>query len=224
MAYLDTQHAHKRLAGVTGVALIHIALAVGLVAGLTVKGFAPTDPPIITGHQFPLPEPPPPEDVPPPETAQPNETASTPPVASTPPIVLGPPPVFELTSEIPPFMPVIKIPEPRLAPAVESSPPAFTPRGPLPRNGPTGWVTTNDYPTRALHRGWEGTVDYALEIGTNGRVEECRILSNTGHEVLGEATCRWVERRARFDAATDGTGAEVTGSYRGAVTWQIPED
>ena len=102
--------------------------------------------------------------------------------------------------------------------------PTFTPRGPVPANGPAGWVTNNDYPSRALTRELEGDVIYAIEVDARGRALDCRITSSSGHGVLDDATCRLIQRRARFDPATDRNGADVSGTYRGSVSWVIPED
>lgn len=225
MAYLDKPHVHQRLASLTGVALIHIALAIGLVAGLTVTAFNEEELVIFEGKNVPLPQPTPTE-APPPTPRDEAKRIIEIPVAPTPDIALhtdGP----EITTTIlPPVGSALGVRDIILPPLVADPPraPAFTARGAAPKNGPTGWVTTDDYPLRALRREWEGTVNYALQVGTDGRVDECRILSSSGHDVLDEATCRWVERRARFDAAIDGTGAQIAGSYRGAVTWQIPDN
>ena len=40
---------------------------------------------------------------------------------------------------------------------------------------------------------------------------------------LDAATCDKLARRAKFDPASDETGAAVPGTYTGAVRWQIPE-
>jgi periplasmic protein TonB len=100
----------------------------------------------------------------------------------------------------------------------------FTPRPPAPANGPAGWVTNNDYPRTAIVREQEGNVGYALGINADGRVEDCRITTPSGFDALDRATCRLIERRARFRAATDSNGAAVAGTWRGTVSWTIPED
>ena len=46
---------------------------------------------------------------------------------------------------------------------------------------------------------------------------------STGNGQLDAATCRYIERRARFEPATDESGAKVIGSYTGTVKWEIPE-
>ncbi len=226
MAYLDNHHTHKRLAGVTGVALVHIALAFGLLTGLTIKYFDPPEPEPLISSQFPTaPVPPPPEEVDivdTPEPVQTREVIYTPPK----PIELAGETSIETTFVLPPIRPVDRVNEGLLDSRISATPqpPAFTPHGPVPANGPGGWVTNNDYPTRALMRGWEGDVSYALDVGADGRVGECRITGGSGQRVLDDATCRWLSRRARFEAAIDSSGSQVAGTYRGTVRWQIPED
>ena len=40
---------------------------------------------------------------------------------------------------------------------------------------------------------------------------------------LDAATCKLLTRRARFEAASDETGAKIVGSYSGSVRWEIPD-
>ncbi|MEM6857682.1 MAG: energy transducer TonB [Pseudomonadota bacterium] len=105
--------------------------------------------------------------------------------------------------------------------------PAPSPRAdPLPAT-PTGditrWITTSDYRTSWINRGFTGTASFTLEIDARGRVSDCTITGSTGHAVLDGATCRLLERRARFDPARDGAGDPVAASYSSSVAWQIPE-
>ncbi len=229
MAYLDNhqhdpQHRHKRLAGITGVALVHIALAAGLVFGLTIKGMIVEDGPDIETTFIEVPKPVPttmPDPVP-------TETNSyTPPVATDTVIDLTENTPFETTIDFPDTviteLVVTRLPD--VGPIARPDPvPVFTPRSPVPSNGPAGWVTNNDYPRVAITREYEGDVTYALEIDINGRPTACRVVSSSGHDSLDQATCRLIERRARFDPATDRSGNDVAGSYRGTVSWTIPEN
>ena len=58
---------------------------------------------------------------------------------------------------------------------------------------------------------------------TTGRVTACEVTRSTGNGQLDDATCDFIVRRARFEAATDDTGAKVVGNYTGTVRWRIPE-
>ena len=92
-----------------------------------------------------------------------------------------------------------------------------------------GWAAVHAFlegkhPRLALTRGWEGSLTYQLDVSPAGRVVDCRITSSSGYDILDQAACRQITRRARFRPAMDQRGAEVAGAYRGSVTWQIPED
>ena len=60
-------------------------------------------------------------------------------------------------------------------------------------------------------------------VGTNGKVSSCEITRPSGNGQLDGATCRYISQRARFDPATDDTGAKVVGTYSGTVSWEIPD-
>ena len=223
MAYLDQEHTHKRVAGIAGVAVIHVALAFGLVAGLAIKGVLEEDDPPLVGSEFDVPPPPPPPDELP-QTPEPLPFEA--PTAPVPPIALRPPVVIDITPAEIPDNRVLLIPQPTPQPRPAPVPqprPSFAPKAPSPTNGPSGWVSNDDYPSAAVRREQEGTATYALLVGTDGKVDDCRITRSTGFEALDQATCRYIARRARFDPATDSSGAEVSGTYNGTITWQIPE-
>jgi len=226
MAYTDTQHTHKRLAGLTGVALVHIALAMGLAAGLTIKYTqAPPEPRLKgTNVKFEIPPPPPvEEDIPEPTPS--TDTADTTPSVPDTIIDLARSADFDVFDELPTIRDVPRVDTSVLERGnlrLPDPPPTFTPRDPVPRNGPLGWLSNADYPRRALQRGWEGDLTYALAVGKDGKVDDCRVINSTGHDILDRTACDIIKSKARFDPATDRTGAEVSGTYRGAVTWSIP--
>ena len=120
--------------------------------------------------------------------------------------------------------PFVVDPGPAVEQPVEARPtPGFTPRLARPRNSPLGWLSTDDYPAIALRAEAEGVAAYRLIVGTNGKVSACELTRSTGNAQLDAATCRFIERRARFDPATDESGAKVVGSFTGTVKWEIPE-
>ena len=101
--------------------------------------------------------------------------------------------------------------------------PKFDPVSAAPRGRPGEWVTDADYRSTWINRGYEGLAGFRVNIDTNGRVTNCSITSSTGYSALDEATCRLIERRARFTPARNGDGLPVAGSYSSSVMWQIPE-
>ena len=99
----------------------------------------------------------------------------------------------------------------------------FKPVGASPRTNPGRWVTDRDYRPRWMREGLTGSASFTLGIDASGKVTDCTITRSTGHEPLDSATCQLIRERARFDAARDGNGRPVTGSYSGTITWRIPD-
>jgi protein TonB len=99
----------------------------------------------------------------------------------------------------------------------------FDPVGAVPRGNPGRWVTNEDYRPRWIRENLTGAARFTLAIDAGGKVTDCTITRSTGHGVLDDATCLLLRKRARFDAARDGSGKPVAGSYSGTITWRIPE-
>jgi protein TonB len=60
-------------------------------------------------------------------------------------------------------------------------------------------------------------------VGPDGRVQSCTVTSSSGHADLDDATCKNIQRRARFDPALDSNGQPTSGSWSSRVRWQIPK-
>ena len=216
----------ERLRAATAAIGFPALIGAGVIAGLAVTvmpdGPLESDPIAIN---IPIVPPPPPEpDEQPQPTSQPETVVSAPvPDIEIPrdPIVFVDPPDVNISDTIVTRVPdiIVDIPAPPAPPRVE---PAFDPVGPVPRNGPAGWISNNDYPSISIRREHEGSTGYRLVIGSNGRVDACQITRSSGHSVLDNATCRLLQRRARFDAAKNNRGEAVVGAYTGSVTWQLP--
>jgi protein TonB len=99
----------------------------------------------------------------------------------------------------------------------------YDPVGAKPKGNAGKWVTNDDYRSRWIMEEMAGTARFRLSIDARGKVTGCTITRSTGHAPLDSATCDLVTKRARFDAARDGNGKAVAGSYTGSVTWRIPE-
>jgi periplasmic protein TonB len=100
---------------------------------------------------------------------------------------------------------------------------SFIPRTARPLTTPGRWVSEADYPTNALRRGEQGVTGFEVTVGSDGRVRDCTVTRSSGSAELDAATCTKVTQRARFDPASDESGAVVAGRYRNAIRWQIPE-
>jgi protein TonB len=221
MSYLNqAQDPRRRATAIVTAGAINALLAAGLVVGLATD-FEKIVESRFIARNIPLPPPPRPEPKPTPST--PVERAQHVPSPPIPPIDVSeskPIPRVEV-DEADPW--VSRVPD---TPRVEVGPgpapnPAFPPRRATARNG--NWITDNDYPRRALVDEAEGSVGYRLAIGTDGRVAGCELTRPSGNRSLDDATCRLITSRARFEPATDETGAKVPGTFTGSVRWQIPE-
>lgn len=224
MSYLNqAQDPRRRATAMVTVGAVHALLAAGLLTGLAVNFERIVDTPVI-GTNVPL-DPPKPEPDPVP-TAKPVETTYTPTDPQTAiqlptdsPVIRDP--VENDTTEFT-YFPTGPV-EPSVRPTLQPPSPSFTPKRATPSNNSSSWITTNDYPRRPLIDGIEGLASYRLVIGTTGRVSSCELTSPTGNRALDDATCRLITNRARFDPATDESGAKVMGTYTGSVRWEIPD-
>lgn len=224
MAYIDqTRDSRRRATALAGVAVVHGALALGLLSfGVAVEREAPLpwNPFVLTPD--PRPTPPPPDTAKPPEPA--NSVIVTPaqPYEALRPVdqveVVQPSETVEVVaatdSTIRPADPPTPTPRPG---------PSLTPKDPAPANSPGSWIGARDYPARPLRDGVEGVAGYRLIVGSGGRVSSCEITQSTGNRTLDRATCRLLMDRARFEPATDSSGTRVMGQYSGKVRWEIPD-
>lgn len=85
------------------------------------------------------------------------------------------------------------------------------------------WVTTYDYPLRALAENREGTVAFTLAINAMGQASDCKITQSSGHADLDAATCLHLMARARFAPARGQDGRAITSEYANRVTWKIDQ-
>jgi len=219
MAYADQQMSGNKITALIIVALIHVAVGYALVTGLAYEGARNVIKKLTTVD---IKEPEKPKEPPPPPPKQ--EAAPPPPVA--PPVKINvavAPPSIETVQVAPPPAPVVPIIAPP-APVIAPPAPRIPPKQAAPRGRPQEWVTTNDYPSRALREEREGTTGFRLTVGADGKVTNCEITSPSGSPDLDQATCDNLRRRARFTPATDGEGNPTTGSYSSRTRWVIPKD
>lgn len=213
------------LAGALGIpAAVGALLVVGLAVNVVI---APEDPGLKGFTLKPVPIPPPP-----PDPVDPATPTTTKPQTSAPTTITRPdnipvdfgisdpiitlPGAGELTGPV--VGPVdFGIP----GPTPSASP--FDPVGAKARGNPGRWVTNDDYRPRWIRESLTGRASFTLSIDASGKVTGCAITRSTGHTVLDKATCNLVSKRARFDAARDGNGKPVSGSYSGTITWNIPD-
>ena len=217
MSYLDRKHSSNRTATIIAVSVIEAAAIFAVVRGLTVSFTRDPPPPPLVGQQIELPPPPPPMPHPTPSARPSHQPDHVLPsdnrlATSLPTFPTGPLPV--------PSASPMPLPDPFIEPP---KPPQFAPKSARPLGRPSGWVTSNDYPSRDLREGNAGVTGFRLAIGSDGTVLSCTITASSGFPGLDRATCDNLSRRARFEPASDGSGAKVPGSYANNIRWVIPE-
>jgi protein TonB len=219
MAYLDRTDPRSRATAVIGVGLVHALLAAGLLTGLAVNSYRERENHIVG---MPLEPPPPPKRQPPPP-----EPSKSRPVDTAPKTLL---PIPHPEPTVAPYDPsdnllhVDPTPQPSATFIPQPTPtPSFAPKGVAPLGNPGRWITTEDYPARALRSGEAGLTRYRLVIGSSGKVTACEITGSSGSAELDRETCRLLARRGQFAPATDSTGAKVVGNYSGSVRLDIPD-
>ncbi|HEU0097136.1 MAG TPA: TonB family protein [Allosphingosinicella sp.] len=108
--------------------------------------------------------------------------------------------------------------------AAPPAPPYLSvPRPPWPRIMIHQLLTSDDYPAAALRNEEQGTTQFRLAVGKDGRVGACTVTSSSGSSSLDSATCRLMMRRAVFDPARDRRGRPRAGRYEGRIAWRIRE-
>jgi TonB family protein len=91
----------------------------------------------------------------------------------------------------------------------------------VPHANLTVYFRSTDYPGDALQQNRQGDVRFALDIGVNGRVTDCRITVSSGTPSLDSATCRIIRSRARFTPARDAAGNPVPDTIASHIGWWL---
>lgn len=226
MAYADAETGTRKLTAGAAVVALELGLFWALINGLSYTRTFIDE--IHTGG-FPLPSPTPTK-TPPPPTDKP--TPQGPIVVPSPVITLGPSNPTPTPTDIPstpaggetgsgPGPTATPTPAPTPTPTPK---PLYQPKAAKPKGDTSGWLTTDDYPTRSIRERQEGRTGYRLAIDSIGRVTGCAITSPSGYTELDTRACQLLPKRARFDPARDTNGAAVNGSYTGNIQWRLPPE
>ena len=81
--------------------------------------------------------------------------------------------------------------------------------------------SADDYPASAQANGEEGTVQAKLTVASSGRVSACEIIRSSGHKSLDDATCRILQRRARFTPARAPDGQAIASTVSPPIVWRL---
>jgi periplasmic protein TonB len=223
MAYLDRGKTKYSAGSIIAVTVFEAVIILGVVKGLTTNFVRHDKGPIIRATDVPIAKPPP-QPVEPPKKRKEHDPVAkaTDTVTAAPnPFATATPGTFPLATPTPLATETVAI---RADPTPTPTPtPSYTARSPTPRGKPGEWATANDYPARDLREGNQGVTKFRLTVGADGRVQDCTITASSGFPSLDAATCARVSARARFEPATDASGAKVSGTYANAIRWEIPE-
>lgn len=86
----------------------------------------------------------------------------------------------------------------------------------------TSLFSEDDYPEPAISNGEEGTVRAEVQIGSIGRVSDCRIFQSSNSAALDVATCSILRRRSRYSPALNEAGMPVEDRQVVTVRWKLP--
>lgn len=89
----------------------------------------------------------------------------------------------------------------------------------IPKTNPSTWITNNDYPVDLVVEGANGTVDFRLAVGPNGKPVNCVVITGTKWKDLDSYTCDILKQKAEFqpwNAIQEGDGLRF---YRSKVFW-----
>jgi protein TonB len=146
-------------------------------------------------------------------------------VTVTPPIIPTPSETAWKVEPMPPtpFPPLGKVAEVTIDPAPAPPPPAKKLEPARAKANLASYVSDSDYPAAAVRAEEQGTAGFRLSVGPDGRVTDCTIIGSSGSSALDSATCRIMEKRARFTPARDSDGRVASDSVASAIRWVLPE-
>jgi protein TonB len=221
MAYADQQMSSRKIVAIGLVALLHAIIGYAFITGLAYSVIKKATADLKT---FDVQDtPPPPEEKPPPPP--PEQKVEPPPMVAPPPIVRSPVVIAPPMQTVQAAPPVVITPTAPPAPPPPPAPPAPKLASPAQARGNAGsWVTSDDYPSRALREEKEGVTGISFTVGTDGKVSNCQVTSSSGTPELDEATCTNFVRRARYKPAQDDGGKPISQNLSQRVRWQIPKD
>jgi TonB family protein len=84
-------------------------------------------------------------------------------------------------------------------------------------------VILKNYPAESLARGEEGTVAFAVDVDSRGKIESCVVSRSSGYPRLDDATCDLLVRLATF-APAKAEGRLVATTRTGQISWHLPPE
>ena len=245
MAEAIRETSRDRIKAGLGVALFHALLGYAFIAGLG-GSLAPERQAALKLFDIPAALPPPPEkSAPAPARTREPEGAAAPPSrhAKASPVVAPPP---RIVLKVPPPVAAAPLPAPALgsdrstgASEIDGGGTGSGGEGAGTGSGGQGSGTgggmtsparrlsgsisgATDYPPAARRAGIEGSLSVRFTVRADGSVSGCRVLRSTASAELDATTCRLIERRFRYEPATDASGKPVPESISRTFDWLLP--
>lgn len=81
------------------------------------------------------------------------------------------------------------------------------------------WLRSGDYPRVLLGNRQSGIVKFRLDVGVQGSVDGCVIISETSEQGFADITCRLISERARFSPAQNADGKPIRSYYVNSAVW-----
>lgn len=94
---------------------------------------------------------------------------------------------------------------------------------PIPISSPAAWFSDSDYPGLAAIFGVGGTVIAKLDVGTDGRVNACKVVNRQALTEFHETACRALTKRGRFKPAIDATGKPASAPFVVRLRFQMAQ-
>jgi len=86
---------------------------------------------------------------------------------------------------------------------------------------PGSWVTNDDYPREAVRMGYNGFVQFRLDVDAEGKVVGCYILARTSPDEFADTVCRVFTKRAKFQPALDERGNAVRSYFVSKMRFEM---
>lgn len=91
----------------------------------------------------------------------------------------------------------------------------------MPKNRPSRWMSSNDYPAGMLIQGKRAIVHFRLNVDAEGKPSACHIQQSTRPEAFDTAVCKAIMRNARFEPALDAAGAPIASYWINTVIFHM---
>lgn len=86
----------------------------------------------------------------------------------------------------------------------------------------SGYISSEDYPRKALSAKAEGTTSVSVTISANGLVTACTVSASSGRADLDATVCRLMSSRYRFEPGRNSNGEPVSDVRTESFTWILP--